>query len=138
MLISGGGDSAVDWALMLEPIAEQVTLIHRRDKFRAHEHSVENLLASKVNVITPTEITELHGEDTITKVTLAHVKTKETQEIEVDDVIVNFGFVSTLYRLLNGELKSKVIPSWSILARKPIFPAFSPQGILQPIQASSS
>ncbi|MBE6069679.1 MAG: NAD(P)/FAD-dependent oxidoreductase, partial [Clostridium lundense] len=34
VLISGGGDSAVDWALMLEPIAEQVTLIHRRDKFR--------------------------------------------------------------------------------------------------------
>ena len=43
VLISGGGDSAVDWALMLEPIAEKVTLIHRRDKFRAHEHSVENL-----------------------------------------------------------------------------------------------
>ena len=41
VLISGGGDSAVDWALMIEPIAEQVTLVHRRDKFRAHEHSVE-------------------------------------------------------------------------------------------------
>ncbi|WP_145029328.1 NAD(P)/FAD-dependent oxidoreductase [Paenibacillus sp. Y412MC10] len=96
VLISGGGDSAVDWALMLEPIAEQVTLIHRRDKFRAHEHSVENLMASKVQVVTPTEIIALHGEDTITKVTLSHVKTKETQEIEVDDVIVNFGFVSSL------------------------------------------
>lgn len=96
VLISGGGDSAVDWALMLEPIAEQVTLIHRRDKFRAHEHSVENLMNSKVNVITPTEITELHGEGTINKVTLSHIKTKETQEIEVDDVIVNFGFVSSL------------------------------------------
>lgn len=96
VLISGGGDSAVDWALMIEPIAEQVTLVHRRDKFRAHEHSVEQLMASKVNIITPTEITELHGEDTITKVTLSHIKTKETQEIEVDDVIVNFGFVSSL------------------------------------------
>ena len=96
VLISGGGDSAVDWALMLEPIAEQVTLIHRRDKFRAHEHSVENLMASKVNVITPSEITELHGEKFITKVTLSHIKTKETQEIEVDSVIVNFGFVSSL------------------------------------------
>ncbi|MBW4080967.1 NAD(P)/FAD-dependent oxidoreductase [Paenibacillus sp. S150] len=96
VLISGGGDSAVDWALMLEPIAEQVTLIHRRDKFRAHEHSVENLMASKVNVITPTEITELHGEEFITKVTLSHIKTKETQELEVDSVIVNFGFVSSL------------------------------------------
>ncbi|ANY74466.1 ferredoxin--NADP(+) reductase [Paenibacillus ihbetae] len=96
VLISGGGDSAVDWALMIEPIAEQVTLVHRRDKFRAHEHSVEQLMASKVNIITPTEITGLHGEDTISKVTLTHIKTKETQEIEVDDVIVNFGFVSSL------------------------------------------
>lgn len=96
VLISGGGDSAVDWALMLEPIAESVTLIHRRDKFRAHEHSVENLMNSSVKVITPTEITALHGEDTITKVTIADVKTKETTDIEVDSVIVNFGFVSSL------------------------------------------
>lgn len=96
VLISGGGDSAVDWALMLEPIADKVILVHRRDKFRAHEHSVENLMKSKVEVITPTEITALHGTDSIERVTLAHVKTQETQEIEVDDVIVNFGFVSSL------------------------------------------
>ncbi|MER2258547.1 MAG: NAD(P)/FAD-dependent oxidoreductase, partial [Priestia megaterium] len=37
VLVCGGGDSAVDWSLMLEPIAEKVTLTHRRDKFRAHE-----------------------------------------------------------------------------------------------------
>lgn len=96
VLISGGGDSAVDWALMLEPIAEQVTLIHRRDKFRAHEHSVEQLMNSKVQVITPTEITQLHGTDIINRVTLSDVKTKETQEIDVDAVIINFGFVSSL------------------------------------------
>lgn len=96
VLISGGGDSAVDWALMLEPIAEQVTLIHRRDKFRAHEHSVEQLMNSKVQVITPTEITQLHGTDAIHAVTLTDVKTKETQDIEVDAVIINFGFVSSL------------------------------------------
>ncbi|MFP4977266.1 NAD(P)/FAD-dependent oxidoreductase [Paenibacillus sp. CN-4] len=96
VLISGGGDSAVDWALMLEPIAEKVTLVHRRDKFRAHEHSVEKLMASKVEVVTPTEITALHGEEFITGVTLSHIKTKETREIEVDSVIVNFGFVSSL------------------------------------------
>ncbi|ANY65199.1 ferredoxin--NADP(+) reductase [Paenibacillus sp. BIHB 4019] len=96
VLISGGGDSAVDWSLMLEPIAKSVTLIHRRDKFRAHEHSVEKLMNSKVNVLTPMEITALHGEDQIEKVTLAHVKTKETTELDVDAVIVNFGFVSSL------------------------------------------
>ncbi|MBY9078815.1 NAD(P)/FAD-dependent oxidoreductase [Paenibacillus sp. HN-1] len=96
VLISGGGDSAVDWALMLEPVAAEVTLIHRRDKFRAHEHSVENLMKSKVKVITPSEITELHGDGFIEKVTLTDVKTKEKQDIEVDSVIVNFGFVSSL------------------------------------------
>lgn len=101
VLVSGGGDSAVDWSLMLEPIAQSVTLIHRRDKFRAHEHSVENLLKSSVKVITPTEITALHGDDVITKVTLTDVKSKEETELEVDDVIVNFGFVSSLGPIAN-------------------------------------
>ncbi|GIP15655.1 ferredoxin--NADP reductase [Paenibacillus montaniterrae] len=96
VLISGGGDSAVDWALMLEPIAKSVTLVHRRDKFRAHEHSVAQLMSSSVNIITPTEITALHGEDTITSVTLTDVKSKEEQIVDVDAVIVNFGFVSSL------------------------------------------
>lgn len=96
VLVSGGGDSAVDWSLMLEPIAKSVTLIHRRDKFRAHEHSVENLMNSSVRVITPTEITALHGNETITGVTLTDVKTSETTVLDVDAVIVNFGFVSSL------------------------------------------
>lgn len=96
VLISGGGDSAVDWSLMLEPIAKSVTLIHRRDKFRAHEHSVELLMKSKVNVVTPKEITALHGTDRIEKVTIQDCKSKESYEMDVDAVIVNFGFISSL------------------------------------------
>ncbi|HZG84636.1 NAD(P)/FAD-dependent oxidoreductase [Paenibacillus sp.] len=96
VLISGGGDSAVDWSLMLEPIAKEVTLIHRRDKFRAHEHSVELLMKSKVNVVTPKEIAKLHGAESIERVTLKDVKSGEETELAVDDVIVNFGFVSSL------------------------------------------
>ncbi|WP_168123013.1 NAD(P)/FAD-dependent oxidoreductase [Paenibacillus sp. HB172176] len=96
VLISGGGDSAVDWSLMLEGIASSVTLIHRRDKFRAHEHSVENLMNSSVKVITPVEISALHGDKEIASVTLTDVKTKETTALEADAVIVNFGFVSSL------------------------------------------
>lgn len=96
VLITGGGDSALDWALMLEPIAKQVTLVHRRDKFRAHEHSVELLMKSKVNVVVPTEITALHGEDRIEKVTLTNVTSKEETVLDVDAVIVNYGFLSSL------------------------------------------
>lgn len=96
VLITGGGDSAVDWALMLEPIAEKVTLVHRRDKFRAHEHSVEQLMNSKVEIKTPYQISELIGETNIERVVLKHVKEEQTEELEVDDVIVNFGFISSL------------------------------------------
>jgi ferredoxin/flavodoxin---NADP+ reductase len=51
VLIIGGGDSAVDWALALEPVAEKVTLIHRRDGFRAHDSSVNALMQSSVEVL---------------------------------------------------------------------------------------
>lgn len=94
--IFGGGDSAVDWALMLEPIAEKVSLIHRRDKFRAHEHSVELLKKSKVEILTPFVPAELIGEDRVEKVVLTEANTGESLEIEVDDVLVNYGFVSSL------------------------------------------
>ncbi|EGL84166.1 Ferredoxin--NADP reductase [Caldalkalibacillus thermarum TA2.A1] len=105
VLISGGGDSAVDWALMLEPIAEKVTLVHRRDKFRAHEHSVEQLMNSKVDIKTPLRISELHGDDKIEKVVLANAKTNEkVEELEVDEVIVSFGFISSLGPIQNWGL----------------------------------
>lgn len=94
VLICGGGDSAVDWALMLEPVAD-VTLTHRRDKFRAHEHSVETLMNSKVQIKTPYQIKELIGDEKIRKVVLEH-KNGELEEIEVDAVIVNYGFNSSL------------------------------------------
>ncbi len=97
VVVFGGGDSAVDWALMLEPIAEKVTLIHRRDKFRAHEHSVENLMNSKVEIKTPYVPAELIGDDhAINQVVLEKVKSEEREVLEVDDVIVNYGFVSSL------------------------------------------
>lgn len=96
VVINGGGDSAVDWALMLEPIAKEVTLIHRRDKFRAHEHSVEKLLQSKVNIVTPAEITALHGGKQIERITVTYNKLGEKKEIPCDALIVNFGFKSSL------------------------------------------
>lgn len=97
VLVCGGGDSAVDWALMLEPIAKKVTIVHRREKFRAHEHSVENLMKSSVDVKTPFVPVELIGDENgIKQVVLEEVKTKACETIDVDAVIVNYGFVSSL------------------------------------------
>ncbi|RST76494.1 NAD(P)/FAD-dependent oxidoreductase [Siminovitchia acidinfaciens] len=104
VIVFGGGDSAVDWALMLEPIAEQVTLVHRRDRFRAHESSVETLMNSSVNIMTPFVPTQLIGEDQIQQVVLKKVKSEEETAIEVDDVIVNYGFISTLGPIQNWGL----------------------------------
>lgn len=95
--VLGGGDSAVDWALMLEPIAEQVTIVHRRDKFRAHEHSVENLQNSKVDIKTPYVPAELIGDgEKISQLVLKDANSEETVAVDVDAVICNFGFVSSL------------------------------------------
>ena len=97
VVVFGGGDSAVDWALMLEPIAEQVTIVHRRDKFRAHEHSVENLINSKVDIKTPFVPAEfIENDGKINTVVIKDANGEDTQSIEVDDVIVNYGFVSSL------------------------------------------
>ncbi len=95
--VLGGGDSAVDWALMLEPLAEKVTLIHRRDKFRAHEHSVEKLHASSVEIKTPYAPIELIGdEEKIQQIVLESTTGESSEMINVDDVLVTYGFVSSL------------------------------------------
>ncbi|KMY54010.1 ferredoxin-NADP reductase [Bacillus sp. FJAT-27231] len=113
--VFGGGDSAVDWALMLEPIAEQVTIAHRRDKFRAHEHSVETMKNSSINIMTPYVPVELIGERRIEQVVLEQVKGDQRETIHVDDVVVTYGFVSSLGPIkdwgLNIEKNSLVVNS---------------------------
>ncbi|GAB2759997.1 NAD(P)/FAD-dependent oxidoreductase [Nocardioides salsibiostraticola] len=61
VLIVGGGDSAFDWAQHLEPIAASVTLVHRREAFRAHERTVRQVQDSTVEIITKAEVVALRS-----------------------------------------------------------------------------
>ncbi|SFS73028.1 thioredoxin reductase (NADPH) [Paenibacillus sp. 453mf] len=93
VLISGGGDSAVDWANALEPIAESLIVVHRRDQFGGHERNVVKMKESSCKVRTPYAIDSLHsanGTD-INEVSIRHVETGAQERIEVDAVIVNHG-----------------------------------------------
>ncbi|MBH5318718.1 NAD(P)/FAD-dependent oxidoreductase [Paenibacillus sp. GSMTC-2017] len=96
VLISGGGDSAVDWANELEPIAASITVVHRRDSFGGHERNVTKMKQSSVDVRTPFAVKALHSSngETISRVTIQHVESLEEETIEVDAVIVNHGMRS--------------------------------------------
>lgn len=96
VLIVGGGDSAVDWALTLDHWAKSVTLIHRRDVFRAHESSISSLMASNVQVKLFSELKEVYGTDRVTAVKIVNNKTKEDLTIPVDAVLVLIGFKADL------------------------------------------
>ena len=101
ILICGGGDSAVDWALTLADDAN-VTLTHRREKFRAHEHSVSELRESAVDIHSSFEVAELIGDgDRIKQAVLQEVKGTEQKVIDVDSVIINYGFISSLGPIKN-------------------------------------
>ncbi|WP_308440891.1 NAD(P)/FAD-dependent oxidoreductase [Secundilactobacillus yichangensis] len=95
VLIAGGGDSALDEALMLEPVAKSVHLVHRRNEFRALEHTVAQVKASTIDIQTPYMISAIEKTDDGMLVTIKKMRTDdETETIEVDDVIVSYGFTS--------------------------------------------
>jgi len=96
LLVVGGGDSAVDWALNLKDYAEKVTLIHRRGEFRAHASSVTELMNSNVDVRTFHELKEVKGDDHITGAVIVDNRTGEETEIGLDFVLMNLGFKADL------------------------------------------
>ncbi|WP_225036888.1 NAD(P)/FAD-dependent oxidoreductase [Winogradskyella sp. SM1960] len=107
VVIAGGGDSALDWSIFLADVASEVTLVHRRNEFRGALDSVERVqelkLINKINIITPAEITELHGENHIEGVSVT--KNGETQLIEADEFIPLFGLSPKLGPIGNWGLE---------------------------------
>jgi len=96
VLIVGGGDSAVDWALSLKDTCKRLILIHRREGFRAHAHSMRQLRAAveagEVELLTHKEVREIHGDDCVRAVTIFDNRTNEELTFEVDAVLALIGF----------------------------------------------
>lgn len=115
--IAGGGDSAIDWALELNTIAKDTTVIHRRNQFRAMESNVDKLKESGSKIMTPYTIDNLSTDNSHNNLTiqLKKVRTKDTVELSVDALLVNYGFMSNNSILKSWDLdlittKNNLIP----------------------------
>lgn len=95
VIIAGGGDSALDWSIFLADIAKEVTLVHRRNEFRGALDSVEKAQElknqGKINLITPAEVVELKGDNSLQEVVVKNTATQETTTLGVDNFIPLFG-----------------------------------------------
>ncbi|HCU07148.1 MAG TPA: ferredoxin--NADP(+) reductase [Holosporales bacterium] len=101
VVIAGGGDSAVDWAIALSETAKSVTLIHRRSKFRAAPASLEKLefltAKNKIRLMAPYQLHGLSGKDgTLTSVSIQHFENASIEEIKADYLLPFFGLSMNL------------------------------------------
>jgi thioredoxin reductase (NADPH) len=106
VLIVGGGDSAVDWALATDPIAASVTLIHRREGFRAHDLSVNKLKDSGVDVRLFYELRELQGDGKLERAVIFDNRTNEETTLDIDTTILALGFKADLGPLREWGLET--------------------------------
>lgn len=96
VLVVGGGDTALDFALMLKGVARSMTLVHRRDGWRAHEASVALMdaavAAGEIELRTFHEVKEIHGKDRVEHVIIFDNRTDEEITLECDEVLSCLGF----------------------------------------------
>jgi thioredoxin reductase (NADPH) len=103
VVVVGGGDSALDWALMLEPIARSVTLVHRRAQFRAHPHSVDLVQASSVQILTDAQISGLLGSPALFEAQIA--VNGGITALPCDKLVAALGFTANLGPLLEWGIE---------------------------------
>ena len=106
VVIVGGGDSAFDWAQHLEPIAKSVTLVHRRDAFRAHQRTVQEVKDSSVEIITKAQVTALLGEEHLDEVEIT-VDGQEPQRRPAQALVAALGFIADLSALQEWGLETQ-------------------------------
>jgi len=117
VIISGGGNSAVDWANELEPIAKKVYLTYRKETLKGHEAEVSKLMQSSVSCLLNTSIEKLiavPGEEAIRSVLLKNNDDGSTAELAVDEVIVNHGYERDKDLLANSEVRIEMENEWSV------------------------
>ncbi len=96
LLIVGGGDSAMDWALNLRDTARSIEIIHRRDTFRAHESSLNQVRGCNIPINCWWELQEVIGDGEVQGARIVHNKTQEERTLAVDAILVNTGFKAEL------------------------------------------
>lgn len=106
VVIVGGGDSAFDWAQHLESIARTVTLVHRRDAFRAHERTVASVQASTVQIVTKAQVSALRGGDHLEEVEIT-VDGEEPRVVPAQAVVAALGFVADLGAIQHWGLETE-------------------------------
>ncbi len=107
VVIVGGGDSAFDWALHLPTVARSVTLVHRREKFRAAENTVQRVRQLPVDIRVPANVTRLSGDGWVEEVEITDVKTEEVTRVKTQAVIAALGFLADLGPLQQWGLEVK-------------------------------
>jgi thioredoxin reductase (NADPH) len=104
VVIVGGGDSAFDWALSLHEIAQSVTLVHRREAFRAHAGTVDRVRALGVRLVTSSEVSAIEGDGHVTGVQVTHKVSGVSELLPADAVVAALGFIAAIGPLADWGL----------------------------------